>query len=108
MIPYLHEKIQEIRFSRFLENRLTNSLHINYYSTKLIGPCPLGTGVKNRNLTRNFHLEYLYYLPKHINKSFIQERMVVQVIKFFLRFNMVVIRLKWLFFSVFGNICSGV
>ena len=26
MIPYLHEKIQEIRWSRFLENRLTNSL----------------------------------------------------------------------------------
>ena len=26
MIPYLHEKIQEIRWSRFLENRLTNLL----------------------------------------------------------------------------------
>ena len=24
MIPYLHEKMQEIRWSRFLENRLTN------------------------------------------------------------------------------------
>ena len=52
MIPYLHEKIQEIRWSRFLENRLTNSLthwlHINYYSTKLIGSCPLGTGVQNQ------------------------------------------------------------
>ena len=26
MIPYLHENIQEIRWGRFLENRLTNSL----------------------------------------------------------------------------------
>ena len=54
MIPYLHEKIQEIGWSRFLENLLTNSLthsltdwlHINYYNAKLIGPCPLRTGVQ--------------------------------------------------------------
>ena len=60
MIPDLHEKIQEIPWSRFLENRLTNSLthsltdsltdsltSINYYSAKLIGPCPFSAGVQN-------------------------------------------------------------
>ena len=53
MIPYLHEKNYEIRWSRLLENRLTWLTHslttINYYSAKLIGPCPLGTGVQNEH-----------------------------------------------------------
>ena len=49
MIPYLHEKNHEIRWSHFLENRLTNKLTpwlttINYYRAKLIGPFPWGTG----------------------------------------------------------------
>ena len=37
MIPYLHEKIQEIRWSRFLENRLTNySLVLNKRPPRLL------------------------------------------------------------------------
>ena len=51
MIPYIHEKIQKIRWSRVLENRLTNSvthwLHINYYSTKLMDPARWERGSKN-------------------------------------------------------------
>ena len=56
MIPYLQEKNYEIRWSRFPENWLTNQLTdwltdwlttINYYSAKLLGPCPFSTGVQN-------------------------------------------------------------
>ena len=60
MIPYLHEKMQEIRWIRFLENLLTNQLtdslthslthsltSINYYNANLKGPCLFSTGVQN-------------------------------------------------------------
>ena len=73
MIPYLHEKIQEIRWSRFLENRLTNWLtdwpHINYYSTNLTGPCPLGTGVQNDKTNK---------LGQQITHSFPLSRNIVE------------------------------